>query len=65
MRTIFWIIILLCCYIWVVSAGHERIVIEKTRKVVETVNSWFDDADVDYQTNTKPIITKKRPRRWE
>lgn len=65
MKKIFWIILLLFTYIWVVSSGHEQVVIDHAKKVYETVITWFDEADVDFQADQKTIVKKKRPRRWE
>lgn len=65
MRTIFWIILLIFTYIWVVSSGREQYVIDHGKKACEAVLSWFDDADVDFQSHQTPIVKKKRPRRWE
>lgn len=66
MKKIFWIIILLGAYIWVVSTGHEQLVLDQSKRLYNVVAEWFSDADVDFQVQQKPIpAKKKRPRRWD
>ena len=67
MKKTFGIILLLFAYIWVVSTGHERFVLDQSQRLYQSMAAWFEDADVDYQAATKAPapIKKKRPRRWD
>lgn len=66
MKKAFWIILLLFAYIWVVSSGHEQFVLDQSKRVYQTLASWLEDADVDFQVQQKSDpVKKKRPRRWE
>jgi dUTPase len=51
-------------YVWVMSSGHEHIVIEQGRNICQAVISWFDDAEIDFQTKQKSQ-PKKKSRRWD
>jgi len=62
MRRLFWIILLLGAYFWVMTSGNDQAVLEKGKWLYETVVSWFDDADIDYQL--KPQKSKKRSSAW-
>ncbi len=62
MRRLIYIAILLAGYFWVVTSGRDQEVLEKGKWIYETVVSWFDDADVDFQL--KPHKNKKQSRKW-
>jgi hypothetical protein len=63
MRRLFWISFLLGAYFWIVTSGNDQAVLEKGKKIYETVVAWFDDADIDYQL--KKGKSQKRHRRWD
>jgi hypothetical protein len=66
MKKLFWIILLLGAYIWVVSTGHEQFVLDQSKRLYHTIVEWFSNADLDFQTDQKPLpAKKKRPRRWD
>lgn len=65
MKKVFGIILLLFAYIWVVSTGHEQMVLDQSKRLYQTVSAWFDGADVDYQSQKQLAPIKKRPRRWD
>ena len=66
MKKIFWIIVLLCSYIWVVTTGHEQFVLDQSKRLYQSVLMWFNDAEVDLQIQQKsPIVPKKHSRRWD
>jgi hypothetical protein len=66
-RKTFWIVLLLCTYIWVITSGHEQFFLDQSKRLYQTVTTWFDDAEVDFQVQQqKPLIVKKKkPRRWD
>ena len=51
MRKILWMIVLLGVYIWLVTSGNDRIVLETGKSIYQSVVNWFDDAEIDYQLN--------------
>ena len=55
MRKILWMIVLLGVYIWLVTSGNDRIVLETGKSIYQSVVNWFDDAEIDYQLN-RPVI---------
>jgi hypothetical protein len=65
MKKIFWIILLVFGYVWVVTTGHQEFILGQGRHLYEIISEWFDDADVDFQVQSKPEITKKKARRWD
>ncbi len=63
MRKFFWMILLLGGYIWIVTSGHEDLVLHQGKVVYQAVVNWFEDAEVDFQL--KPEKIKKKSRRWD
>ena len=51
-------------YVWVMTSGHQQFVLDQAKKVVGAFVSWFDDAEIDFQTGHKSKV-KKRSRRWD
>lgn len=64
MTKLLWMIVFFGAYVWVMSSGNERLVIEQGKTIYNALVSWFDDADVDFQLKEKKQ-TKKRSRRWD
>jgi len=62
MRRLLWIIILLGGYVWIVTSGHDKALLEKGKWAYDALVSWFDDADIDYQLKSEK--SKKHSRRW-
>lgn len=60
---LFWVIFLLGAYVWVVSSGNEKALLEKGRAVYEAIANWLDSADMDFQLKEKKH--SKRSRRWD
>lgn len=66
MRRILWTILLFAIYIWVMSSGHDRMLIQQGKQIYQFLVSWFDDAEIDYQVHSsKPKEKKKLKRRWD
>lgn len=66
MRKLLWTILLFAAYVWVMSSGHEQIVIEQGKNIYEAIVAWFDDAEVDFQVSHQhPPKHKKKTRRWD
>ena len=63
LRKLFWLIILFGAYIWVLTSGHDDMILEKGKEAYQALVSWFDGAEVDFQL--KKSHTKKRSRRWD
>lgn len=58
-------IVLFAVYVWVMTSGHERFVIEQGKAIYNSLLAWFDDAEVDYQVKKKDQPSKKHRRRWD
>lgn len=59
-------IFLFGAYVWVMTSGHDKMVIEQGKSIYKALVAWFDDADVDFQVSTsKSKKPKKRTRRWD
>ena len=52
-------------YVWVMTSGHEQMVIRHGKTIYQALVSWFDDADVDFQMKPNKKTVKKRSRRWD
>lgn len=64
MRKLLWMILLLGAYVWAMTSGHDRFILDQGRMVFNALVAWFDDADVDFQIKQKQKA-KKRSRRWD
>lgn len=64
MRKLLWMILLFGVYVWVMTSGHDRMVLEQGKNLYNALISWFDDAEVDFQLKEKQK-EKKRSRRWD
>jgi hypothetical protein len=67
MRRLFWMMFLLGAYLWSMSSGHDRMIIEQGKNIYQALVAWFDDAEVDFQVKPqeKPKPKKNRYRRWD
>lgn len=65
MRKLLWVIFLFGAYVWVMTSGHDQILIEQGKNLYNALVSWFDDAEVDFQVSQKTKKAKKRSRRWD
>lgn len=66
MRKLLWMVFLFGAYVWVMTSGHDQLVIDQGKNIYRAVVTWLDDADVDFQiSGKKPKKTKKRSRRWD
>lgn len=63
MRKILWILILFGGYVWLTTSGKSDLVLEKGKVLYQTLMTWLEDAEVDFQLKTEK--GKKRSRRWE
>ena len=68
-RKVFWIVILVACYIWMVQTEKEAYVVAKAKGLYDSVVHWFDDIEVDCQIPAKEKKTptshkKKAARSW-
>jgi len=63
MRKLFWIIVFLGGYFWLVTSGHDGFVLNQGKMLYQSLVSWFDDAEVDFQL--KKNTQKKKSRRWD
>lgn len=64
MRRLLWVIFLFGVYVWVMTSGHDRLLIEQGKNLYRALVVWFDDAEVDFQVPQKKKV-KKRSRRWD
>lgn len=64
MRKLLWMILLFGVYVWLMTSGHDRMVMQQGKVVYQSLVSWFDDAEVDFQVKQKQKA-KKRSRRWD
>lgn len=66
MRRLLWMIFLFGAYLWVMSSGHDRMLMEQGKQLYRYVIAWLDDAEVDFQTTQRRTKkTKARHRRWD
>lgn len=68
MRRILWMIFLFGAYIWAMTSGHDRMLVEQGKNLVQSLIAWFDDAEVDFQASKNGQSAKKnkkRSRRWD
>ncbi len=66
MRKLLWMIFLFGAYVWIMTSGHDRMVIEQGKNIFRALVAWFDDAEVDFQVSgQKSKKVKKRTRRWD
>ncbi len=64
MRKLLWAILFFSAYVWVMTSGHQQMVLEQGKALYHSFMAWFDDAEIDYQIQ-KPQKSKKRSRRWD
>jgi hypothetical protein len=64
MRKVLWLILLFGAYVWVMTSGHDRMLLEQGKNIYQALVSWFDDAEIDCQVKEKQKV-KKRSRRWD
>jgi hypothetical protein len=64
MRRLLWMILLFAVYVWVMTSGHDRMVLDQGKAIYNAVVAWLDDAEIDYQVK-KDKKAKKRGRRWD
>jgi hypothetical protein len=64
MRKLLWLILLFTAYVWVMTSGRDRMVLEQGKAVYNALVAWLDDAEIDYQVK-KEKKPKKRARRWD
>ena len=50
-------VLLFAVYVWVMTSGHDRMVLDQGKTIYNAMVSWFDDAEVDFQMKQK---AKKR-----
>ncbi len=50
MKALFWMILLIGGYVWVVTSGHDEFLLKQVKMVYEAVLTWFEDAEIDFQT---------------
>lgn len=65
MRKLLWMIIFFGIYVWVMTSGHEQLVIQQGKNLYNAVLAWFEDAEVDFQVQQDRKNIKKRSRRWD
>lgn len=76
MRKLFWAVIIFMAYVWVMSSGHEKMVIRQGKYLYNILVSWFDDAEVDFQVQNNNLekvskeqqeeqVQRKKTRRWD
>lgn len=63
MRKLLWAILFFGAYVWIVTSGHEGIVLDKGKEIYNAFISWFDGADLDF--HFKKDKSYKRYRRWD
>lgn len=64
MRRLVWMFLFFGAYLWVITSGNDQILLEKGKAVYEAIVTWFDGADIDYQTKKTKQVLKKH-RRWD
>jgi hypothetical protein len=66
MRKILWMLLLFGAYMWSMTSGHDRMIIDQGKNVYNALVAWFDDAEIDFQVKQKkPTKVKKKSRRWD
>lgn len=65
MRKLLWMILMFGAYVWLMTSGHDRMVLDQGKNVYQALVSWFDDAEIDFQMKQKKEKAKKRSRRWD
>lgn len=65
MRKLLWMILLFGAYVWVMTSGHDRMILEQAKTAYSALVAWFDDAEVDFQVSQQKPKAKKRSRRWD
>jgi hypothetical protein len=53
-----------CLYVWSITSGHDRMIVEQGKVVFQALVAWFDDAEVDFQLKENKK-SKKKSRRWD
>lgn len=64
MRKLLWMILLFAAYVWVMTSGHDRMVVDQGKAIYRAIIAWFDDAEIDCQVKQEKK-SKKRTRRWD
>jgi hypothetical protein len=64
MKKLLWMIIFFGAYVWVMTSGNDRALLEQGKHFYKLFVAWFDDAEIDFQVEQKQKA-KKRPRRWD
>lgn len=66
MKKILWIGFIILAYVWTISTGREQFVVDQSKRLYQSIAAWFEDAKIDYQAQSQPIvIPKKKHRRWD
>lgn len=65
MRRILWMLLFFGAYLWSMTSGHDRMIIDQGKNVFNALVAWFDEADVDFQVKPSKNKAKKRSRRWD
>lgn len=65
MRKILWAILFFGAYIWAMTSGHDRMIIDQGKNIYRAVVVWLDDAEVDFQVKPNKTKAKKKSRRWD
>lgn len=65
MRKLLWMIVLFGAYVWVMTSGNDRMVLDQGKALYNALVAWFDDAEVDFQTKPQKAKAKKKSRRWD
>lgn len=65
MRRLLWTVLFFCLYVWVMTSGHDKMLLEKGKALYEELIAWFDDAEVDFQIKQDHSKSKKKQRRWD
>ncbi len=64
MRKLFWLVFLFGAYLWIMTSGHDQMLLNQGKNVYRAFLAWFEDADVDFQME-KAKKSTKRSRRWD
>lgn len=64
MRRLLWTILFFGAYVWIMTSGHDRMLLEQGKNIYRALVSWLDDAEIDFQVEQKQKA-KKRSRRWD
>jgi hypothetical protein len=63
MSKLFWMVVCLGAYLWVLTSGKDQFILNTAKALVESVQTWFDGAEKDFQL--KQLNSKKKSRRWD